>query len=128
VNIQQDKWGSGVGFSPYQKIIRYSNISVAQQKTNPQYNNSQKSTTSSKRNFSMTTTGSIVKTGGTIAGTAGGGTGSLLRKNAYRELKLFEICHGTYVEGKIVGEVIQPMMGGTTLIQDNDDDVLLVCF
>jgi hypothetical protein len=57
---------------------------------------------------------------------AAGGTG-LLRKIAYRELKLFEVCHGTFVEGKIVGEVVQPMVGGTTLILDNQD-VLLVCF
>jgi hypothetical protein len=67
--LQQDQWGSGVGFTPCQKILRY-NRSVAQQKTNPQYNSAKNST--SKHNFSMSTNGSIVKTGGTTACTAGG--------------------------------------------------------
>lgn len=52
-----------------------------------------------------------------------------LRKISFTDLVLFQTAAGCYIEGKIVGEPIQPMVGGTTLIQDPlTKRVLLVCF
>lgn len=110
--LQKGQWGSGVGDSPVQKLIQYSSI-VAHQRTNPQYN---------------AKTGNVVNTNTVNVKTGGTADASALRKIRYRELKLFEVSEGAYVEGKIVGEAIQPYVGGTTLIQGEDQDVLLVCF
>lgn len=41
-----------------------------------------------------------------------------LRKVSFSDLVLFQTAKECYIEGKIVGEAIQPMVGGTTLIQE----------
>ena len=52
-----------------------------------------------------------------------------LDKIGFSDLVLFQTAKGCYIEGKIVGEPIQPMVGGTTLIQENSTHtILLICF
>lgn len=42
---------------------------------------------------------------------------------------LFQTSEKAYIEGTIVGEAIQPMVGGTTLIQEtSSSSCLLICF
>lgn len=55
---------------------------------------------------------------------------SKLREVSYSELVLFQTAKGCYIEGTIVGEAIQPMVGGTTLIQETSGAkrCLMVCF
>jgi tetratricopeptide (TPR) repeat protein len=43
---------------------------------------------------------------------------SKLRKVSTSKLKLFQSAVGFYIEGTIVGEAIQPMVGGTVLLQE----------
>lgn len=51
-----------------------------------------------------------------------------LRPIPVQDLKLFVEHHGCYLEGTIVGEAIQPIVGGTTLIQDRNGHLVRVCF
>lgn len=52
-----------------------------------------------------------------------------LRKIEFSDLVLFQTAKGCYIEGKIVGEPIQPMVGGITLIQETStNNLLLICF
>eukprot|EP00977_Amphora_coffeiformis_P003426 scaffold638_cov168-Amphora_coffeaeformis.AAC.8 len=51
-----------------------------------------------------------------------------LRPILVQDLKLFGEHPGCYLEGTIVGEAIQPMVGGITLVQDRNGQLLLVCF
>ena len=52
-----------------------------------------------------------------------------LRKISFSDLVLFQTSKGCYIEGLIVGEPIQPMVGGTTLIREAaTHQMLMVCF
>lgn len=99
------------------QIFRYERV-VAAQKGSPQYSETDDA------NCSFAFTGKdVIKTS-----TSASPNWQKLRKIGVKDLVLFGTKHGCYVEGKIVGAAIQPMVGGTTMIQDDSGDALLVCF
>jgi tetratricopeptide (TPR) repeat protein len=52
-----------------------------------------------------------------------------LQQISFSDLVLYHTAKGKYIEGKIVGEAIQPIVGGTVLIQEQDTQkTMLICF
>ena len=106
------EWGVQSPF-PMHQMMRYQQI-VNIQKASDAY--------SSPQPRFMQTNQAVAKTQATSC------DWTSLRPIEIRDLKLFSGHPGCYVEGTIVGEAIQPMVGGTTLIQDGNGQLLLVCF
>ena len=99
------------------QIQRYQDTVDYQKKNHPDYYGN------SSGNIAIhQTSKSIVKTGGKMR------QWNTLRKIGIADLRLFGTCKGCYLEGTIVGEAIQPMVGGTTLIRDASGKILIVCF
>jgi len=107
------RWGVKTG--SWEEIRRYQRVVYAQ-KAAANYNE-----TDVKGHF-LHTSKAVVKTSESSA------VWSSLVRIDIRQLTLFKVNRGTYIEGRIVGEVIKPMVGGTTLIQDGRGDVVLVAF
>jgi hypothetical protein len=73
---------------------------------------------------SMNTSSAVTKRGSEIAD-----WNLQLRKISFSDLVLFQTAKGCYIEGKIAGEPIQPMVGGTTLIQEfSTKRNIMICF
>lgn len=103
-------WGS-IPRHPAFKIAKYKHI-VAMQKQGYAKN----------PNGVRDTSAAVIKRSSTTA------NWSSLKQIRFQDLSLFKTSKGCFVEGTIVGEAIQPIVGGTTLIQEKEGDVLLVCF
>lgn len=112
-------WGSPAGNQfPFQQLLRYQQV-VRIQKSSPSY------TQNNNKEFDILQTNqAVAKTNRSLDPEKW----DPLRPITIRDLNLFAVNHNCYLEGKIVGEVIQPMVGGTTMIQDKNGDFLLICF
>lgn len=114
------RWGA-LPPSPAAKILQYQrNVTVQKE----QYRNIPSST------CSVTNTSSVIsKRTPTCASSSSSRHHHEFRKIPFDDLILFQTSKECYIEGTIVGEAIQPMIGGTTLIQEETtNQVLMVCF
>lgn len=107
-------WGDDNATHPTMKLIRYQQ-KVARLKQDREYQDSSVPSM-------LHTNKCVVKTGQKAH------DWSQLRKVLIKDLGLFQTSYGCQIEGTIVGEAIQPMVGGTTLMRDEAGDVLIVCF
>jgi tetratricopeptide (TPR) repeat protein len=110
-------WGDTEGESYFMTLFRYQQ-KVAYLKQCVDY---QKKKDGSF--FPSITNASVIKPGSNATA-----TWDKLKKIEIQDLTLFGTSWKCFLEGKIIGEAILPIVGGTVLIQDSSDNVLLVCF
>ena len=114
-------WGAEANQHPVQQLMRYQAV-VEMQKSSPHYQ--EVSGPRGGGGYQLHQTNKAV----TKNDSRNTKEWSSLRKINICDLKLFEVSEGCYLEGKIVGEAIVPMSGGTTMVQDDRGENLLLCF